>query len=550
MSFTTVTLHILAVVLFIVCMAIWSIHLVAICYGKYKFHKKPRRPYDPNGTGGGSSDKLPGVSVIKPLMNVDDNLAENLTTYFELDYPIYELLFCVQDSADPVISLVQDLIDKYPLVDAKLYIGGKNVGINPKINNMMQGYDVAKYELILISDAGIKMAPDTLYDMVSLMSDKVGLVHQMPFTTDRSGFAGTLEKVYFGTGHCRMYLFINLVGINCVTGMSCLMRKVVLDKIGGLQAFGNYIAEDYFLAQAFLDNKWLIQLSHQPALQNNANYSIPSWKKRMVRWCKLRLKLTPAAWLEPMQECFMLGLCTSWTVNYLFGWNSLVFFLIHVLGWFICDYIILSIAQNGRLPFSKLEYLIAWLYRESICIYLFLKASIDPTVKWRNGRYRLKYGGLAEEIIEPNKPGSNNSSLDVEKNTNILDSPTAQSRNPSAQLNNTASRKNLNLASFNSIYTSSKSSGTNQSHKRTNSHTLNLNYSASQNSLNKDGISYGHFGSNSDLHNSNNAPIRSHHVHHHSISNPIHQSNSTAALIDLSISPLAKSPDKDLDKIV
>jgi ceramide glucosyltransferase len=50
-----------------------------------------------------------------------------------------------------------------------------------------------------------------------------------------------------------MYLAINFVGINCVTGMSCLMRKKVIDEAGGLQAFGNYIAEDYFLAQEFLN---------------------------------------------------------------------------------------------------------------------------------------------------------------------------------------------------------------------------------------------------------------------------------------------------------
>ena len=246
------------------------------------------------------------------------------------------------------------------------------------------------------------MAGDTLLDMVSLMTDKVGLVHQMPFTTDRPGFAGTLEKVYFGTGHCRMYLFINLIGVNCVTGMSCLMRKCVLDKVGGLEKFGNYIAEDYFIAQTFLDNNWVIQLSHQPGMQNSASFSIPMWKKRMIRWCKLRLKLTVLSWLEPMQECFMLGLCTSWTVNYLFGWNSLVFFLIHVLGWFICDYTLLLITQNGKLPFSKFEYVIAWFYRESICIFLFLKAASNPTVKWRNGKYRLRYGGLADEIIDPN----------------------------------------------------------------------------------------------------------------------------------------------------
>ncbi len=189
------------------------------------------------------------------------------------------------------------------------------------------------------------MAKDTLFDMVSRMEDNVGLVHQMPFVCDRPGFAGALEKVYFGTCHSRMYLFINFIGINCVTGMSCLMRKSVLDQLGGLSAFANYIAEDFFIAQAYLDNKWLIKLSHQPAMQNSAAYSIPTWQKRMIRWCKLRLKLSVAPWLEPFQECLMLGLCTSWTVSYLFGWNSLVFFLIHVLGWFLSDYTMLKITQ-------------------------------------------------------------------------------------------------------------------------------------------------------------------------------------------------------------
>ena len=72
---------------------------------------------------------------------------------------------------------------------------------------------------------------------------------------------------------------------------------------------------------------------------------MPTWQKRMIRWCKLRLKLSVMSWLEPMQECFMLGVCTSWTVTYLFGWSSLVFFLVHVLCWFICDYMQLKQVQ-------------------------------------------------------------------------------------------------------------------------------------------------------------------------------------------------------------
>ncbi len=43
------------------------------------------------------------------------------------------------------------------------------------------------------------------------------------------------------------------MGIKCVTGMSCLMRKDILDQAGGLIAFAQYIAEDYFMAKAIAD---------------------------------------------------------------------------------------------------------------------------------------------------------------------------------------------------------------------------------------------------------------------------------------------------------
>lgn len=39
------------------------------------------------------------------------------------------------------------------------------------------------------------MKEDTLLDMVNHMTEKTALVHQMPFTSDRNGFAATLEKV-------------------------------------------------------------------------------------------------------------------------------------------------------------------------------------------------------------------------------------------------------------------------------------------------------------------------------------------------------------------
>ena len=52
--------------------------------------------------------------------------------------------------------------------------------MNPKINNMLPAYRAAVHPLILVSDSSIKMKEDTLTDMVSSMTENVGLVHQMP----------------------------------------------------------------------------------------------------------------------------------------------------------------------------------------------------------------------------------------------------------------------------------------------------------------------------------------------------------------------------------
>lgn len=102
-----------AIVMLIVFSVIWSFHFIALVYGKYKFHKKCKRPLE----------SAPPVSILKPLMGVDDNLKDSLETYFNMDYPKYELIFCVQDPNDPSISLVRELMSQYPDVDARLFFG-------------------------------------------------------------------------------------------------------------------------------------------------------------------------------------------------------------------------------------------------------------------------------------------------------------------------------------------------------------------------------------------------------------------------------------------
>ena len=45
----------------------------------------------------------------------------------------------------------------------------------------------------------------------------------------------------------------NSFGLNCMTSMSCMFRKKILDEEGGLKTLGAYLGEDYFLAQLIIN---------------------------------------------------------------------------------------------------------------------------------------------------------------------------------------------------------------------------------------------------------------------------------------------------------
>jgi len=78
-------------------------------------------------------DSTPPVSIYKPLKGEDEGLEENLRSFFQLDYPTYQLLFCVADKDDPAVPVVLRLIAEYPRHDAQLIVGCPHFGLNPKV---------------------------------------------------------------------------------------------------------------------------------------------------------------------------------------------------------------------------------------------------------------------------------------------------------------------------------------------------------------------------------------------------------------------------------
>src|ERR1700761_6514710 len=80
-------------------------------------------------------DDAPVVSIVRPLCGLDPFLRETLASTFALDYPSYEIVFCLADANDPVAPLARRLMAAHPDIPSRLLIGDDRPSANPKLNN-------------------------------------------------------------------------------------------------------------------------------------------------------------------------------------------------------------------------------------------------------------------------------------------------------------------------------------------------------------------------------------------------------------------------------
>ncbi|CAP28630.1 Protein CBG08882 [Caenorhabditis briggsae] len=365
--------------------ALYSIHVIALCYGTFHLHKVNE-----------PDTFLPGVSIIKPIMGTDENLETNLASFFTAQYHQFELLFCFHSPEDVAVPVVKALIKRYPDVDATICFQEHEIGFNPKNNNMNPGYTTSKYPLVMISDSTIFTRPDGILDLAKriMSQEKLGLITQIPFCMDRVGLANCFEQVFFGTAHAKMYLAGNFLGFNCPTGMSSIFKKAALEECGGMAAFKDYMAEDYFLGKLMAARGYKSGISNQPALQNSAATTFKSFANRVSRWAKLRIAMMPQViFVEPLQDCFPAGIIFALSVYHLFNINIPMTIFLNFLFWIFMDYMIMRVMQNGPLTVSLVQFIGFWLFRELSSPVIFIKALMEPSVRWRNNIFHVKWGG-------------------------------------------------------------------------------------------------------------------------------------------------------------
>lgn len=241
----------------------------------------------------------PSISILKPLKGIDDDLERNIKSFFELDYPEYEIIFGFHSNDDPAIKIVKKLIEQHPKVKSKIVIDTTEIGLNPKINNLNNIYPYSNGEIIFISDSNTRVSKEFLKMIISYFRDKnVGLVSAAIKGTNAKNIFALFENL-----HLNSFTFgivqaaSSLANVQITIGKAILVRKQILDQLNGFLSFKDYLAEDHLMGLQVKRLGYIVKISTLTVENINEKWSIQKILNRHRRWTLMRLNIDPVFYI-------------------------------------------------------------------------------------------------------------------------------------------------------------------------------------------------------------------------------------------------------------
>ncbi|OAJ44958.1 hypothetical protein BDEG_28133 [Batrachochytrium dendrobatidis JEL423] len=351
------------------------------------------------------------VTILRPLKGIDCNLEQNLESSFLQDYPNFEIIFCVASESDPCIPIVRKLAAKHHQISCQLIIGDENVGVNPKVNNLIRGYNLAKSDIVWILDSNVQMDHGALSRSVDLLCQPgVGLILHLPCGVRSSSFGSLMDAVFLNCTHARMFSTINRLNVaSCVIGKSNLFRRSDLEDYGGLANFGQYMSEDNMIGMALMNKGYCHKVAPDLAYQSLGSSTLKDYFSRRARWTRIRKYAVAAATMyEPFTESLMAGLTAGWAFQRVLGISFWPFFIFNFVAWFVSDTFVAWVVHprnqrgGGWTDFRMFAF--AWLVRELSAIPVYIWAMSGSTVEWRGSRFYLHTDGTVEPLKHGHGP--------------------------------------------------------------------------------------------------------------------------------------------------
>ena len=243
----------------------------------------------------GAGEPWPAITVLKPLHGDEPLLEQALASVCAQDYPRFQVIFGVQDGADPAIAVVERLKTRFPDRDIVLVIDPAWHGPNLKVGNLINMFQAARHDVIMIADSDLHVRPDYLRHLVEALGQPgVGLV-----TTLYAGLPAIpalparLGATQITHGFLPGALLARAMGRQDCLGATMALRRETLERIGGLRALVPHLADDNVLGQLVARLGLRVALAGTVPLTTVPEATVTALFRHELRWARTIRRLEP-----------------------------------------------------------------------------------------------------------------------------------------------------------------------------------------------------------------------------------------------------------------
>jgi ceramide glucosyltransferase len=336
-----------------VCVAACAFHVVSCAAVAFRARQGKLRAF----TG-----KVPPITIVRPISGADPYLAETLRTTFDVVGEDVQIVFCAARASDPAVETARKLLAAHPGRDAVLLIGDDRISRNPKLNNCVKGWAAAQNDLVVFVDSNVMLPPDYLRRMVAAWDSRAGLVTAPPIGGRPESFFANIECAFLNTHQARWQLFADQLGIGFAQGKNLMMRKSIMEPLGGMAALAREPAEDAASTKIVRGAGLKVRLTDTPYPQPLGPRTMAEMWSRQVRWARLRRATFPILYLPEILCGFLVPLVAGmsaawlqgfdgWTVGaaILAGWIGCELLLARIIGWHVSKSLPLAIVARDLL---------------------------------------------------------------------------------------------------------------------------------------------------------------------------------------------------------
>ncbi|RKH54915.1 glycosyltransferase, partial [Corallococcus aberystwythensis] len=241
-----------------------------------------------------------GLSLLKPLCGVDDDLEANLARFAQLPYPHYEVLLGVKDAHDPAFAVAKAAEAKWPhVMRVVLQVG--EPGLNPKVNQLVTLSSEARHDLWVVSDSNTCVGDGYLEEIAAAFEDPtVGCVTHPVAGLGEKTFGSLLDNLHLSSSAAAgMIAAKHLADRDIVVGKSMALHREDVEALGGFFSVKDVLAEDYVIGQ------WVtrklhkrVVLAHTPVFNVSLRKGVDAFFQRYLRWSVIhRTAVSPSTYM-------------------------------------------------------------------------------------------------------------------------------------------------------------------------------------------------------------------------------------------------------------